>query len=165
MLASQSNKERRQKAASHLIGKLRMANSAFVNQAETISIEIQRVAILQQEEWLEYMDEAARYCKDMQYDKICQLMYPLHRNFMKATPDSHNEILFYQKYSYRINEAFEFLKNYWNRKVSMPVNLGNGSYAMADLGMNVMAIHEVMDIYSTLTLEMRAEMDSMTTVL
>jgi hypothetical protein len=163
MLASQSNKERRQKAAALLISKLRSANSAFVMQAETISTEIQRVAILQQEEWLEYMGEACRYYDEQQYDKICQLMYPLHKNFTKGSPDSHNEILFYQKYSYRINEAFEHLKNYWSKKVLGPVNLGSGGFAITEQP-NIMAIHEACIIYTELCEVMRKEMESMSTV-
>jgi hypothetical protein len=111
------------------------------------------------------MDEAIRYYKDLQYDKVCQLMYSLHRNFEKSVPDSHNEILFYQKYSYRINEAFEYLKNFWNKKVPNPVNLGGVlGYSMNDLSTNVMAMHEVITIYDSLITEMRNEMDSMTTV-
>jgi hypothetical protein len=164
MLALQSNKERRQKAATQLISKLRSMNPAFIAQAETISTEIQRVAILQQEEWLEYMGEACRYYDEQQFDKICKLMYPLHRSFMKASPDSHNEILFYQKYSYRINEAFDHLNNYWNRKVPGPVYQGSNGLVMAELTANVMAIHEACIIYTELCEVMRKEMESMSTV-
>ena len=111
------------------------------------------------------MDEASRYYKDLQYDKMCKLMYNQHRNFMKASPDSHNEILFYQKYSYRINVAFEYLNNYWNRKVPNALCLGGAlGYSMIDNSVNVMAMHEVADIYSELTIEMRKEMESMSTV-
>lgn len=51
LLNSQSNSKRRKNAASKLITRLRDQKSVFVDQAETISTEIQRVAILQQEEW------------------------------------------------------------------------------------------------------------------
>lgn len=51
LLNSQSNSKRRKQSARKLIYKLREQNGVFVSQAETISTEIQRVAILQQEEW------------------------------------------------------------------------------------------------------------------
>lgn len=164
MLASQSKKERRERAASQLIAKLRTVNSAFVMQAETISNEIQRVAILQQEEWLEYMGEACRYYDDQQYDKICQLMYPLHKSLLKGSPDSHNEMLFYQKYSYRINEAFEHLKSYSSKRVPGVINQPGIGLAMVDQTVNIMAIHEACIIYTELCDTMRKEMESMTTV-
>lgn len=51
LLNSQSSSFRRKSSAIHLIDQLKLQNAAFVEQAETISTEIQRVAILQQEEW------------------------------------------------------------------------------------------------------------------
>lgn len=165
MLASQSKKIRRKDAAIKLINNLRVANSAFVSQAETISTEIQRVAILQQEEWLEYMEEACRYHKEQQFEKISQLMYPLHYNFVKSNPDSHNEILFYQKYSYRINEALGYLKNYNERRVpGFFFSHESNSLHASSFCMNTMAVHAVIAIYNELIQEMRKEMESMSTV-
>lgn len=51
LLASQTEKDKRKKPAARLISKLREQRETFVVQATTICTEIQRVAILQQEEW------------------------------------------------------------------------------------------------------------------
>ena len=51
LLNAQSKKERRQKSALKLIERMQQQRYEFVMQAITITIELQRVAILQQEEW------------------------------------------------------------------------------------------------------------------
>jgi hypothetical protein len=51
LLASQTEKEKRMKPSKELIEKLSEQNTKFVQEARIISTEIQRVAILQQEEW------------------------------------------------------------------------------------------------------------------
>lgn len=144
ILASQSNKERRKNSALGLIAKLREQKKQFVDDAETISMELQRVAILQQEEWLEFMDEAFKYMKEGNYQMGIQIMADLHKR-TESDPESHNEILFYQKYGYLIKEAENYKQQYLRYN-------------------DVVAMYSVGEIYNQLFTSMREEMDSMQTV-
>lgn len=51
MLASQSKTERRKKSALKVINKIREQHTVFVSQADLISKELRKVAILLEEEW------------------------------------------------------------------------------------------------------------------
>ncbi len=51
MLASQSKTERRRRSALKVIQKIRDHHTVFVSQADLISKELRKVAILLEEEW------------------------------------------------------------------------------------------------------------------
>jgi serine/threonine-protein kinase mTOR len=51
MLAAQSKTDRRRRSATKLIQTLKQHHAKFVEQADTISKELHKVAILQEEEW------------------------------------------------------------------------------------------------------------------
>ena len=72
-----------------LISRLKDHDVCFVVQIDTISKEIQRAVILQQEQWLEYMDEAIKYFKDGEYKTMIQIMADLYKR-MDLDPQSHN---------------------------------------------------------------------------
>jgi FKBP12-rapamycin complex-associated protein len=111
MLAAQSKTERRKKSAIKLISKLTEKHSVFVEQAETISKELRKVAILLEEEWLETIDEALKYQAEGKYDIVLKIMMDLHKK-SREDPESQNEVLFYQKYGFLIREAENYLNQY-----------------------------------------------------
>lgn len=97
-------------------------------------------------------------------------MSELHRKVNRSNPESHNEILFYQKYGYKIKEAWNYLTNYWTFRAPIPTSKGptplndQVSNIKYDHSNNVMAMHEVADIYTELAKEMSKEMDDLSTV-
>ena len=56
MLAAQSKTDRRRKSATKLIQTLKQHHAKFVDQEDTISKELHKVAILQEEEWYAIYD-------------------------------------------------------------------------------------------------------------
>lgn len=113
---------------------------------------------------LEYIDDALEYYRDLKYDKVYQLMSELHKKVNNLKPESHNEILFYQKYGYKIQEAWNYLTNYWTVKAPLPVNDFSTMAIRFENNSNVMAMHEAADIYTGLASEMSKEMDDLSTV-
>lgn len=110
------------------------------------------------------MEEAMKYYSEFQYHKVYKLMSDLHLKALNSNPESHNEILFYQKYRPRINEAWNHLKNFCKYTVPTTSLIPGTTGYTFETGSNVMAMHDVATIYSELISEMSNEMNKLTTV-
>lgn len=108
------------------------------------------------------MEEALKYYSEFQYQKVYKLMSDLHLKELSSNPESHNEILFYQKYRQRINEAWNHLKNF-NRFI-VPTPTQNTTGLTMEMMNNVMSMHDAATIYSELITEMSNEMNNLSTV-
>jgi FKBP12-rapamycin complex-associated protein len=111
MLASQSKTESRKKSAQQVIDKLRERHPRFIAEAVTIANELHKVAIWQEEEWLEAINEAMTYQAEGKYDLVAKIFLDLHSK-MDTPPESQIEMFFYEKYGNMLKEAENLLLHY-----------------------------------------------------
>lgn len=111
LVASKSSSQKRTKSALRLISTLRKKSGEIVKQTAIISEELNKVAILLEEEWHDAIQEAVSYFITKNYDAVCAILLKLHTK-MKREPRSQNEICFYQKFESLYKQAEQYLRLY-----------------------------------------------------
>ena len=98
------NKERRE-AAEALINKLKLTQGILIEQANMVSDELIRAAILLSETWTEAIEEASRiYFAKNDAETMINNLKDLHKR-MERQPETMNEVNFYQGFASDLEEA------------------------------------------------------------
>ncbi|KAJ6619840.1 atypical/PIKK/FRAP protein kinase [Mycena sp. CBHHK59/15] len=112
VVASASSSKTRQAAASAIMERMKEHSSAIVEQAESVSRELIRVAILWHERWHEGLEEASRlYFTEKNADGMIAVLQPLH-DLLDQGPQTAREISFAQVFGKELREARDACRRY-----------------------------------------------------
>ncbi|KAF7309844.1 Serine/threonine-protein kinase TOR [Mycena indigotica] len=112
VVASQSSSKSRQNAANDILNAMRQHSAAIVDQAEYVSSELIRVAILWHERWHEGLEEASRlYFTEKNADGMIAVLQPLH-DLLEKGPETARETSFTQVFGRELREAREACRRY-----------------------------------------------------
>ncbi|CEP63160.1 phosphatidylinositol kinase-related protein kinase TOR1 LALA0_S07e03752g [Lachancea lanzarotensis] len=115
-VAIKSESVSRQKAALSIIAKMRVHSSVLVDQAEMVSHELIRVAVLWHELWYEGLEDASRqFFGEHNTEKMFATLEPLHE-MLKRGPSTLREISFQNSFGRDLNDAYEWVMNYKRNK-------------------------------------------------
>eukprot|EP00884_Botryococcus_braunii_P019425 jgi/Botrbrau1/6166/Bobra.0344s0007.1 len=113
LVACKSSSAERKKAAQNVLSNLRIHSPALVEQAQLVSQELIRMAILWHEMWHEALEEASRqYFGDNNVQAMLNTLLPLHKMMEEGAPTTLKEIAFVQAYGKELEEAYEALMKY-----------------------------------------------------
>lgn len=116
MVAIKSESLSRQKAALSIIEKMRIHSPVLVDQAELVSHELIRVAVLWHEQWYEGLDDASKqFFGEHNTEKMFAALEPLYE-MLKRGPETLREISFQNSFGRDLNDAYEWLMNYKKSK-------------------------------------------------
>ena len=116
MVAIKSESLSRQKAALSIIEKMRIHSPVLVDQAELVSHELIRMAVLWHEQWYEGLDDASRqFFGEHNTEKMFAALEPLYE-MLKRGPETLREISFQNSFGRDLNDAYEWLMNYKKSK-------------------------------------------------
>lgn len=117
-----STSNERKRAAKQLFEKLKTTQKTLIDQATTISTEMNRSAIVLAEKWQEAIEEASRIYFSKQDGKaMFAYLQPIHAE-MDNEPDTMNEIAFYQGYASDLQEAYTWMKLYMRTERASDIN-------------------------------------------
>ncbi|KAK3375945.1 armadillo-type protein [Lasiosphaeria ovina] len=103
---------RRSRSATQIMDSMRQHSSRLVEQAEIVSHELIRVAVLWHELWHEGLEEASRlYFGDHNIEGMFAALEPLH-NQLENGPETLREISFAQTFGRDLSEAREWCRQY-----------------------------------------------------
>lgn len=115
-VAIKSESVSRQKAALSIIEKMRVHSPVLVDQAELVSHELIRVAVLWHELWYEGLEDASRqFFGEHNTEKMFATLEPLHE-MLKRGPETLREISFQNLFGRDLNDAYEWVLNYKRKK-------------------------------------------------
>lgn len=121
-VAIKSDSASRQKAASSIIDKMRQHSAVLVEQAELVSNELIRVAVLWHEIWHEGLEDASRYYfGEHNIEKMFATLEGLHA-ILERGPETMREVSFQTVYGKDLNEAYGWLLSYKRTKDSTNLN-------------------------------------------
>lgn len=110
MKSSQSS--RRSRSAALIMDSMRAHSPKLVEQADTVSHELIRVAVLWHEQWHEGLEEASRlYFGDHNIEGMFATLGPLHEQLERG-PETLREISFAQTFGRDLSEAREWCRQY-----------------------------------------------------
>ncbi|KAI0021739.1 FAT-domain-containing protein [Xylariomycetidae sp. FL0641] len=110
MKSAQSS--RRSKSAALIMDSMRQHSAKLVEQADTVSHELIRVAVLWHEQWHEGLEEASReWFGNHNIQGMFALLSPLHEQLERG-PETLREISFAQTFGRDLTEAREWCKQY-----------------------------------------------------
>ncbi|RYO85920.1 hypothetical protein DL762_004999 [Monosporascus cannonballus] len=110
MKSAQSS--RRSKSAALIMDSMRAHSAKLVEQADTVSHELIRVAVLWHEQWHEGLEEASRlYFGDHNIEGMFATLGPLHEQLERG-PETLREISFAQTFGRDLTEAREWCRQY-----------------------------------------------------
>ncbi|KAJ8906325.1 hypothetical protein NDN08_002818 [Rhodosorus marinus] len=119
--AKSSNKVRRD-VATEILSTMRLQFAALVEQAELVSRELIRVAILWHEMWHEGLEEASRVqFGDKNVEGMLKVLEPLHA-LMEAGPVTRREVEFDREYGRDLAEAWDWCRRYRRSKREAELN-------------------------------------------
>uniref|UniRef100_A0A0D9WE66 Serine/threonine-protein kinase TOR n=1 Tax=Leersia perrieri TaxID=77586 RepID=A0A0D9WE66_9ORYZ len=102
----------RQRAAQEVVDKIRQHSGGLVDQAQLVSKELIRVAILWHEMWHEALEEASRmYFGEHNIEGMLAVLEPLHA-MLERGPETIKENTFIQAYGHELLEAHECCVQY-----------------------------------------------------
>lgn len=111
-VAIKSDSVSRQKAASNIIDKMRVHSAVLVEQAELVSFELIRVAVLWHEQWHEGLEDASRfYFGEHNIEKMFATLEPLHAMLDKG-PETLREISFQTAFARDLHDAYSWIQSY-----------------------------------------------------
>lgn len=111
-VATKSNVVRRSQSALHIMDNMRQHSPRLVEQAEIVSHELVRVAILWHELWHDALEEASRlYFADHNVEGMFSTLEPLH-NMMDKGAETLREVSFAQAFGRDLAEAKHFCDIY-----------------------------------------------------
>ncbi|CAI5758005.1 unnamed protein product [Candida verbasci] len=115
-VAITSESASRKKAAQSIIEKMRLHSASLVDQAEIVSRELIRVAVLWHEIWYEGLEDASRlFFGEHNTDKMFEVLEPLHQMLQKG-PETMREQAFANTYGRELADAFEWVLNFRRTK-------------------------------------------------
>ncbi|KAG5961236.1 hypothetical protein E4U57_007788 [Claviceps arundinis] len=107
---------RRSRSAAQIVESMRQHSPRLVAEAETVSHELIRVAVLWHELWHEALEEASRlYFGDHNIEGMFTTLAPLHE-LLERGPETLREISFAQAFGRDLKEAYEWCHQYENSK-------------------------------------------------
>lgn len=107
-VAIKSDSVSRQKAAAGILDKMRAHSALLVSQAELVSYELIRVAVLWHEQWHEGLEDASRYYfGEHNTDKMFATLEPLHAALERG-PETLREVSFETAYGRDLHDAYEW---------------------------------------------------------
>lgn len=116
IVAIKSESVSRQKAALSIINKMKLHSTKLVEQAETVSNELIRVAVLWHELWYEGLEDASRqFFGEHNTEKMFTTLEPLHE-LLKREPETIRELSFQNSFGRDLNDAYEWVLNYKRSK-------------------------------------------------
>lgn len=111
-VAIKSDSVSRQKAASNIIDKMRVHSAVLVEQAELVSFELIRVAVLWHEQWHEGLEDASRfYFGEHNIEKMFATLEPLHAMLDKG-PETLREVSFQTAFARDLHDAYSWIQSY-----------------------------------------------------
>ncbi|SMN19447.1 similar to Saccharomyces cerevisiae YKL203C TOR2 PIK-related protein kinase and rapamycin target [Maudiozyma saulgeensis] len=111
-VAIKSESVSRQKAALSIVENMRMHSSELVDQAELVSHELIRIAVLWHELWYEGLENASRqYFGEHNIEKMFATLEPLHE-LLQAGPETLREISFQNHFGRDLGNAYKWVKKY-----------------------------------------------------
>lgn len=120
-VAIKSDSASRQMAASSIIDKMRQHSATLVEQAELVSYELIRVAVLWHEQWHEGLEDASRYYfGEHNIEKMFSTLEGLHA-MLDRGPETLREVAFQTAFARDLHEAHNWLISY--RRTNDPANL------------------------------------------
>ncbi|ERM95810.1 serine/threonine-protein kinase TOR isoform X2 [Amborella trichopoda] len=112
LVACKSISSLRKAAAQEVVDKVRQHSGVLVDQAQLVSKELIRVAILWHEMWHEALEEASRlYFGEDNVDGFLKVLKPLHETLEKGA-ETIKETAFVQAYGRELQEAYECCLKY-----------------------------------------------------
>jgi len=103
---------RRSRSATQIMDSMRQHSARLVEQAEIVSHELIRVAVLWHELWHEALEEASRlWFGNDDLDGMFATLEPLH-NLLERGPETLREVSFAQTFGRDLNEAREWCRQY-----------------------------------------------------
>ncbi|KAI5952420.1 TOR1 [Candida jiufengensis] len=115
-VAITSESASRKKAAQSIIEKMRFHSSVLVDQAELVSRELIRVAVLWHEQWYEGLEDASRlFFGEHNTDKMYEVLEPLHQMLQRG-PETMREQAFANAFGRELADAFEWVLNFRRTK-------------------------------------------------
>ncbi|ERT00909.1 Atypical/PIKK/FRAP protein kinase [Sporothrix schenckii ATCC 58251] len=103
---------RRSRSAAQIMDSMRQHSAKLVEQADLVSHELIRVAVLWHELWHEGLEEASRlYFGDHNIEGMLSVLQPLH-DMLERGPETLREISFAQAFGRDLSEAREWCKQY-----------------------------------------------------
>lgn len=115
-VAVKSDSVSRQRAAATIIEKMKIHSAELVEQAELVSNELIRVAVLWHELWYEGLEDASRlFFGEHNTDKMFETLEPLHKMLEKG-PETLREVSFQNSFGRDLNSAFEWVLSYRRTK-------------------------------------------------
>jgi serine/threonine-protein kinase mTOR len=103
---------RRSRSAGQIMDSMRQHSAILVEQAELVSQELNRTAVLWHEQWHEGLEEASRlYFGDHDTDGMIAILAPLH-DLLDRGPETLREISFAQTFGRDLQEARELCNTY-----------------------------------------------------
>ncbi|KAK6202747.1 1-phosphatidylinositol 3-kinase [Scheffersomyces amazonensis] len=106
----------RKRAAESIIEKMRVHSSSLVDQAELVSHELIRVAVLWHEQWYEGLEDASRlFFGEHNTEKMFEVLEPLHQMLSKG-PETMRESAFATAFGRELSDAYEWVLNFRRTK-------------------------------------------------
>ncbi len=113
LVACKSQSTSRRSAAMVVLDNLRQHSALLVEQAQVVSLELIRVAILWHEAWHEALEEASQlYFGEQNVDGMLRVLAPLHHIIERLGAETLHEISFVQVYGRELQEANEWCQKY-----------------------------------------------------
>ncbi|KAG7662855.1 TOR1 [[Candida] subhashii] len=106
----------RKRAAQSIIEKMRLHSASLVDQAELVSHELIRVAVLWHEQWYEGLEDASRlFFGEHNTEKMFEVLEPLHQMLQKG-PETMREQAFANAFGRELADAYEWVLNFRRTK-------------------------------------------------
>eukprot|EP00879_Flechtneria_rotunda_P007003 GHRR01007352.1.p1 GENE.GHRR01007352.1~~GHRR01007352.1.p1 ORF type:complete len:2075 (+),score=775.15 GHRR01007352.1:2-6226(+) len=113
LVATKSQSPSRRQAAYNVLDVVRTHCATLVEQAQLVSSELIRIAILWHEAWHEALEEASRlYFGESNVEGMLSVLLPLHEMMETNGPSTLKEIAFVQAYGRELTEAYEWITKY-----------------------------------------------------
>jgi serine/threonine-protein kinase mTOR len=113
LVACKSQSPLRRQAAAAVVDAVRAHSATLVDQAQLVSRELIRIAILWHEMWHEALEEASRqYFGESNVEGMLATLLPLHEMMERAGPTTLKEVAFVQAYGRELTEAHEWCQKY-----------------------------------------------------
>ncbi|AOW06792.1 armadillo-type protein [Yarrowia lipolytica] len=120
-VAVKSDSLSRQQAAMNVIDKMRTHNPILVEQAELVSKELIRVAVLWHEQWHEGLEDASRFFfGERNIEKMFQTLEPLHA-MLERGPETLREVSFQTAFGRDLHDANEWVWSF--KRTNDPAHL------------------------------------------
>eukprot|EP01138_Halocafeteria_seosinensis_P014561 gb/GECG01014866.1/.p1 GENE.gb/GECG01014866.1/~~gb/GECG01014866.1/.p1 ORF type:complete len:3652 (+),score=422.49 gb/GECG01014866.1/:1-10956(+) len=115
-VAAKSTSSARQRSAMELLSSLRETHPLLIDQAQLVSEELIRVAILWHEEWHSALEEASKlHFTEKNTEGMLETLLPLHEKVARGGNTAH-EMTFVQSYGRDLAKAHDWLKRYERHK-------------------------------------------------